>query len=135
LKHILLNGVEVLIDGGQREKGISPSKYANLMRSSKISLNFPQGPDNVDQCKGRVWEIVASKSLLFERKNNKTSQFLVPSEDYVEFENEEDLINKIKFFLDNEQEMCYIVDNAYKKYKNLYTSDIFWDKIFSELKK
>ena len=134
LKHLLLNAIEVLIDGGQREKGLPPTKYAELMRKSKISLNFPQGPDGVDQCKGRVWEIIASKSLLFERKNDKTSMFLVPSEDYVEFENEEDLVNKINFFLDNEDKMCYIIENAYRKYKSLYTSDVFWDKVFSELK-
>ena len=134
LKYLIINGVEILIDGGQREKGLTPSKYAQLMRNSKISLNFPAGPDGADQCKGRVWEILASKSLLFERKNNQTKHFLNPSEHYVEYDDKDDLIKKIKYFLDNDEERCYIIENGFKKYKESYSSDIFWENIFKRLK-
>jgi len=133
LQHLINEKAPLLIDGGQREKGLSPKRYAELMRHSKISLNFPEGPDGYDQCKGRVWEILASKSLLLERKNTSIENFLKPNVHYVEFENEADLIEKINYYLDNEKERDYIVNNGYNLYKKKYNAKTFWNTIIKEI--
>jgi hypothetical protein len=133
LKHLVLNSVPVHIGGGQREENLTPPEYARLMRESKISLNFPEGPEGNDQCKGRVWEILASKSLLLERKNDAIKNFLKPNIHYVEFENEADLVEKIDYYLKNEKERLYIAKNGHKIYKKKYNSDKFWSRIMKEL--
>lgn len=133
LQCLIDNKTPIYIDGGQREKNLTPTKYAALMRNSKISLNFPQGPEGNDQCKGRVWEILASKSLLMERKNKPIESYLKEGIHYVEFEDEEDLIKKINYFLDNEQEREYIVNKAYKVYQKKYNSNTFWNNIMGEI--
>ena len=129
LTSLITKGIPIHVGGGQREEGLSPERYAQLMRQSKISLNFPQGPDGYDQCKGRVWEILASKSLLLERKNSAIENYLKPNVHYVEFENEQDLIEKMQYYLDNEKERDYIVDKGYKIYKKKYNCNTFWNKI------
>jgi len=133
LTHLVTNGVPVHIGGGQREEGLSPERYAQLMRHSKISLNFPEGPDGYDQCKGRVWEILASKSLLLERKNECIKNYLKPGVHYVEFENEQDLVEKINYYLDNDKEREYIANKGHGAYKKKYNAAKFWKKIMGDL--
>jgi len=133
LTHLLTTGAEVFIGGGQREQGFTAAKYAKLMRESKISLNFPEGPEGNDQCKGRVWEILATKSLLLERKNSAIENYLKPGIHYVEFENKEDLIDKIQYYLDNDDERRYISEKGHKLYKRKYNASIFWNTIMENL--
>jgi len=133
LQHLIDNKSPIYIDGGQREKGLSAARYAELMRNSKISLNFPQGPQGYDQCKGRVWEILASKSLLFERKNEAIQNFLKPGVHYVEFSDEQDLVDKIQYYLDNENERDYIINKGYKIFKKKFNATVFWESIMKEI--
>ena len=133
LQHLIDTKTPLYIDGGQREKGLSPMRYAELMRHSKISLNFPEGPEGNDQCKGRVWEILASKSLLLERKNAPIQNFLKPNVHYIEFEDEADLVEKIQYYLDNDNERDYIVNKGYNLYKKKYNATTFWGTIMKEL--
>ena len=133
LTHLITNGVQVHVGGGQREEGLSAARYAELMRHSKISLNFPAGPDGYDQCKGRVWEILATKSLLLERKNDAIKAFLTPNVHYVEFENEKDLVEKIQYYLDNDKERSYIAQKGYEIYKQKYNATTFWSAIMEKL--
>ena len=133
LTHLVTNGVEVHIGGGQREEGLSATRYAELMRRSKISLNFPAGPDGYNQCKGRVWEILATKSLLLEGKNDAIKNFLTPGVHYVEFENEQDLVEKIQHYLDNEEERKKIAQKGYETYKEKYNATTFWNNILEKM--
>jgi hypothetical protein len=133
LTHLVTNGVPIHIGGGQREQGLTPKRYAELMRQSKISLNFPEGPDGYDQCKGRVWEALASKSLLLERKNSAIKNFLKPDVHYVEFENEKELVEKIKYYLDNEKERNYIATKGHAVFKKSYNAKEFWHSVMGGL--
>ena len=134
LTSLLTGGVEIFIGGGQREEGLSASQYAENIRKSKISLNFPSGPDGYDQCKGRVWEILATKTLLLERANEATKNYLKPNVHYVEFTSEEDLKEKINYYLENDKEREQIALKGHEEYKKKYTSDIFWSKIMKRCK-
>ena len=133
LTHLVTNGLEVYIGGGQREEGLSPERYAQLMRQSKISLNFPEGPDGYDQCKGRVWEVLASRSLLLERKNSAIENYLKPNVHYVEFEDENDLIEKMNYYLENEKEREHIANKGHQIYKKKYSAKVFWEKVVKEV--
>jgi len=133
LTHLITNKIQVHIGGGQREEGLSAARYAELMRHSKISLNFPGGPEGNDQCKGRVWEVLATKSLLLERTNDAIKNYLIPNVHYVEFDNEQDLIEKIKYYLENEKEREYIAQKGYEIYKDKYNAEVFWNTIMEKL--
>lgn len=133
LKYLLDNKIDILIDGGQREKGLTPKQYSNLIQRTKINLNFPFCPSGFDQIKGRVFEVLATRSFLLERKNSITSKYFEAGKDYIEFENEKDLVNKIKYFSHNSQERVMIQTNAYNTYINKYSSKIFWNKVMSHL--
>lgn len=128
------------LGGGQRETAFSPEKYASLIRRSKIGVNFSRNPMGIgyQQTKGRVFEIIGSKSLLIEEVNCSVRDFLEPGKDYIEFFNAEDLVDKIKYYRYNTEERIKIAESGYNKFINNYTGKHFWNKInykINELKK
>tara|TARA_R110000824_G_scaffold22464_3_gene82174 strand:- start:1537 stop:2475 length:939 start_codon:yes stop_codon:yes gene_type:complete len=132
-KFLSENRKDVLINGGQRENRLDAHDYADIMRRSKISLNFPWSPFGFDQCKGRVWEILASRSLLFERKNIATERHLKSGYHYVQYTCREDLLEKINFYLDNDEERLRISTNGYEEYKKNFSSTVFWNTVLGSL--
>jgi hypothetical protein len=133
LNYLLGTDIKINIAGGQREESLAPFKYAELIRRSKINLNFPGGPDGYDQVKGRVFETLASRSLLMERKNSATSQYLTDGKHYITFENESDLEEKIRYYLKHEEEREQIANDGYSLFKERYTAEIFWKNVMKEL--
>lgn len=135
IEYLLQNGINVFVSGGSRENKLSLEDYAKFIRQSKIGLNFSYSPNlgTPHQCKGRVFEIVASNSLLFESKNDKTSLRFIPNEHYIEFTNEKDLLDKTNYFLKNDKERDEIANNAHKFYMEHYSSSIYWKTIFETL--
>jgi len=124
---------DLLICGGQREANLSPELYAEIIRQSRIGLNFSLSPAGFYQTKGRVFEILASCSMLLEFKNPSTAKLFTPNEDYVEFESGKELVDKIKYYMYNPLEREQIALNGYKKYTENYTAWHFWKKIMSKI--
>ena len=54
-------------------------------------------------------------------------------EDYVPFTDEEDLVKKIHYYLQNEEERKRIAANGRNKTIKKYNGDIFWKKIFKHI--
>jgi glycosyltransferase involved in cell wall biosynthesis len=125
----------ITVAGGQRESQLSHEAYAKLIRASKIGINFCKNPmgTGYEQTKGRVFHVIASKSLLLEEKNSSTPDFFTPGLDYIEFENIDDLVNKIDYYLINEDERINIAERAYRKFAKYYTPDHFWDRLMSKI--
>jgi glycosyltransferase involved in cell wall biosynthesis len=122
---------KLVVSGGQRENSLTFPVYSRLVRQSKMGINFSKNIEGEGyyQVKGRVFEIISSKSLLLEEKNNGTSHFFKPNEEFIEFENFDDLVDKINFYSENGNERLKIAENGYKKFQEKYTPKIFWNTI------
>lgn len=127
--------IEVLKAGGQAENPLTWQNYANILRRSKISLNFSHSIDEEHQLKARVIEALASDSLLIENENNETTSFFTPFEDYVTFSNKDDLIDKINYYLTHEDERRRISRNGYNKVLSQHTGFAYYKDVFDALKK
>ena len=133
LRFLLNNNIKVNISGGQREHKLTAEQYAQLIRESKINLNFPGSPIGEDQFKGRCLETIASKSLLLERKNSTTTKYLTPGVHYIEFDNPNDLMEKIKYYLNNDKEREIIATSGYEKFNQSYSAKLFWQKVLENV--
>src|SRR3990167_4517267 len=123
LQHALSKGLPLTIGGGQREQKLTPDLYASTIRNSKISINFPISPgNNIIQLKGRVFETLASNTMLMEGKNQITSKFLKPDVDYVEFISLDDFVDKIKYYLTNDEERIKISNSGCEKFNKQYSA-------------
>lgn len=69
----------------------------------------------------RCMDIMSSKGFLL---SNFQSDFLidfVPGEDFVYYENEEDMLDKIEYYLTHEKERMEIAENGYEKVKKYFS--------------
>lgn len=132
---LLQNGVNLKLNGGQRERKLTDQEYAKCIRTSKINLNFSDAAlSGIHQCKGRVFEVISSNSFLLENENYATRRRLIPNVHYVEYKNNTDLKDKIEYFLKNEAERKEISQNAYDILQKKYSANVFWNTIFDKIK-
>lgn len=116
-----------------RHKQVTHQEYAKGMRNSKISINFSQSV-NSDQFKSRILEVMLSGSLLMESDNEQIKMHFEPMVDYVPFTSKEDLLQKINYYLDNENKRSEIAKNGQNKALSKLHSDIFWKQVIQKIK-
>lgn len=128
------NFPNIVISGGQRTSKLTPSKYAEIVRSSKIGINFPMSQTGVfSQAKGRIFEYTSCNSLLIDFNNSSTKRFFKPQEEYVSVNSKEELIEKVKFYLNNKEERLRIALNGFKKFEKSWTAKSFWRTLLNKL--
>jgi spore maturation protein CgeB len=122
------------LSGGQRENKLTIEEYATTIGKSKISLNFPDKPDGIIQAKCRIYETMLCGTLLLEKDNEAIKKWFSPFVHYVPFINENDLLDKVQYYLNNETERNSIVNNALEKMKTDYTSKKWWNTVLEQAK-
>ena len=136
INYLIQHNCPIIVSGGQREAALSAQEYARLSRSSQCIINFPESAKpGFNQIKGRVFEAMACKSLLFEKKNDITSNYFQPNFHYAEYENEKDLVNQIEFYCSEDGKFARekIAERGNKHYNENYSSKIFWDKVIERI--
>lgn len=104
-----------VFSSSSRNRQISHSKFYNLLKRSKISLEFPKSVDYF-QLKGRVWESIGCGSVLFCEKNKQIDKIFTPYKEYVPYKDKKDLIEKIEKHLENPKKLKKISVAAQKKF-------------------
>ena len=127
-----LNGkVNLFVSGGQREGRLTIEQYAQCLKDSKISLNFPSKSDGTEQCKSRVYESMLCGCILMERANNAITNWFEPMVDYIPFTDEDSLLKEIRYYLNNESERLQIVKNGHEKMKEKYSAENWWNAVIT----
>ena len=102
------------------------------LRDTKIALNFLR-KKNDDQTTGRTFEILATNTFMLSENSNLHSKLFINDLDCVFFDNNEDLITKIKFYLINEKKRISIANNGCNKVHSLYTYQIWINKFLTDV--
>lgn len=127
------NGIDIYVNGGQREHKLSVEEYASIFKRSKISVNFAGAGTNIYHAKGRIFESTLCGSMLLESENPETSLWFEPNIDYIPFKDNEDLVRKARFYIEHEKERLEIVKNGYEKVTEKYNDKKFWVTIFDKI--
>ncbi len=106
-----------------------------IYNQSKIVLAFSMSSDKIHkQDKGRFYETTASGACMFTDydfdSNNQSYRSFV---DAIIFNNKEDLLNKIKFYLSNDVSRMEIANSGYNRFKQMHTSKIRFNQIFEKV--
>lgn len=122
--------------GGGRGPGLSNlsiEEYAGIHKRSKICLNLSYGHGR-PQRKGRSFEIAACGKFMLancpEMYSGKEGTFFDDGIDYVSFD-DSNLIDKIKYYLEHDEERQKIADSIYSKYVNNYAPNHFWSRVLN----
>lgn len=136
LAYLAANGIHVHVGGGQREGGLPVESYANLLRRSKISLNFSKvfAPGNPShQFKGRVLESMLCGALVLEPNNKQTPKWFAPGREYDTFGSGPELIEKIKYYTSNDAARQSMAAAAFQKASKEFSATMFWDAVFDRV--
>ncbi|MBJ7549141.1 glycosyltransferase [Marinomonas ostreistagni] len=120
------------VDAGKQP--ISMEEYAELSGRSKIIVNT-QTYTFRSQCKGKVREALASGALLLEQDSYDTRAFLGGLECVKFFKNEDELIELIDFYLENEPERERLAQEGYEWYLAQWGAEPWSKKIRDRLMK
>lgn len=127
------HGIPVHQTGGQREARLSPEDYANIMQRSRIALNFGRGAPGFEQAKGRIFEATLCGALLLDEENPETNAWFAPMAEYVPFTDHTDLIQKVRHYLEHEDERQAIAAMGHQKAMQSYAAEHWWRTLFARL--
>ena len=100
-----------------RPKNVGFEDLAYAYASSLIGLNFSKNAANMKpQMKGRMFEIVASRSLLVTEYVPGIEEYFVPDREIVCFKNDVEMVEKVKFLLKNDTIANKIAKNGYDRF-------------------
>ena len=135
LAYLEANGVSVCKHGGIREGGLTIDGYADLLRRTRISLNFSKlfGRYGNHQFKGRVLESMLCGALVLEPNNRQTPRWFRAGVEYDTFGSSDELLEKIARYRDDEAARAAIADRGRRKAAETLSAKTFWDAIFDRL--
>lgn len=127
--------VDIKVTGGFLipETSLDFKDYAEKHRKAKISLSFNESMHFKIQRKGRISEILASKTMCMITWPrvltffNKT--WMKDGTHYVSFD-QENCVDKIKYYLENSNERENIAEAGYNYFLEHFSPRVFWEKIF-----
>ena len=129
------------VDDGTR---LTIEEMGAFLRSCKIVINFsstavisawelndrePGEIPEVDHVKGRVFEAIACGALLLESRNIPTTTYFTPDEHYAEFSGLKELVEKVRYFLANDDRRQRISSAGHQRFLERYTGRHFWEKV------
>lgn len=107
----------------------SIAEYAEILRRSRMVLNFSSRGIQAKIITGRVWQVLNSGLLLLEEENDQTSHFFEPFVHYVPFENAAQLERLIEFFHKNPDQAKIIGQSALAFCEKHYNATAIWKRM------
>lgn len=105
---------------GNRGPAGYSKEAAYIYRNSRINLNITLR-SIISGIPLRAFEIMGSGGFLFTNFQEDFLDCFVPGEDFVFYENNEDLLEKVDYYLHHEEERKEIARNGYEKVKAYHT--------------
>lgn len=126
-----LSSFKTYFSGINRVNQMDHNMYASMLNRAKIGLNFSMSVD-LDQLKGRAIHTMLSGAMLLETKNLQTASLFNEGEDYVSFSTKEEMVDKIKFYLKNNNLREAIARRGREKVLLEYSREKFWHKVLQD---
>lgn len=117
----------------QHDSGrVSQYDMIKIFNQTKINLNFT-GNQTTNQIKGRNFEIPGTNSFMITEKTVHLEDYYQPDKEIVIYDNTDDLIDKIRYYLKHESERKQIAQNAYERTLADHTYEKRFLKLFNEM--
>lgn len=125
-------GIDVSFGGGERTGHLTTDEYAKIFKRSKITISFSRA-SNSHVINARPFEAMSCGAMLLEQENFETPKLFIPYVDYVPYSSNEDLHNKIVYYLEHDDQREKIANSGNQKIKNYYNTNLFWTQIVNKV--
>ncbi len=108
------------------------TQMPKVFRQSKINLNISLRSIR-SGIPLRALDIMGNEGFLLSNYQQELAQYFVPGEEFVYYEDEQDLMDKVAYYLNHEEERKRIAHNGYLKVKQEFSYDVQVRKMFDML--
>lgn len=128
LQYIIDNGINLIAGGSEGKDHFTTEEYADRYKRAKIAISFSmaRGKNVVN---ARPFEAMTCGAMLLEQKSEELAKLYEEGKDYDVWIDKVDLLNKVRYYLENEEERKQIANNGYAKTQQLYTAKTFWEEV------
>lgn len=136
VNYLIQNGINVYAKGSGWEKGFATDdEMIEIFNKSKIVLGFSTVGKNDDIyiLKGRDFEVPLTGSLYLTGYHEELKEYFDLGEDIETYTSKEDLLKKVRYYLENEEKREKIAKNGYEKCLKNYTAKESYEKVFGYL--
>lgn len=130
-------GYNIYIGGGQfavnGEKPLTIDQYVDIICRSRISINFSETIGGMRNLKGRVFEVLACRTLLMEEDGPDSRRLFEDGKDYALFKSKEELYEKTLYYLENETKRKEVEQCGWEQVDRFYNSKNVWHYVFSSI--
>jgi hypothetical protein len=131
------NGINVTALGGKYGKDrFSFDEYFRISCRAKIRVvtsftedKGKQWDRRMTQMKGHITQTIASASLLLVDSTYPTSEFFDEGKEFVSYSSLDELLDKIKWYLSNDNERVKVAMAAHERWAKNYLGSNFWKHI------
>ena len=118
----------VFISGKSKDKREPIKGYTDKLRQTKIVPNLSNG-----LLKGRIFETTLCGAMLMEPEKSVCSAYFVKGKEYVPYEDEKDYFDKIRYYLEHENERLEIAVAGHKRVNDKYNTRRFWRIVLNKV--
>jgi len=116
-------------------KMVSFEKMIDIYGASKINLNFSRVLDYFQLKTGRIFQVCNAGGFLLTEYVPGIENYFEIDKEIVCFKNAEEMIDKITYYLNHDEERRAIAQAGWKRATNEYTSIHMISKLFNEIEK
>ncbi len=128
LQYLIDNGIKLTAGGSEGKDHFTTEEYADRYKRAKIAISFSQARGK-NVVNARPFEVMHCGAMLLEQKSPELAKLYTEGEDYGVWITKEDLLEKIRYYLEHEEERCDIADSGHKKTQELYSAHDFWVEV------
>lgn len=128
--HLLNNGIKLVHGGSEGGDHFTTEEYAERYKRAKLALSFSVAR-GMNVVNARPFEAMSCGAMLLEQESLELAKLYTPFVDYVPWTTEEDLLQKVRYYLEHDEERKTIAANGCKKTQELYSAKTFWEKVLS----
>lgn len=128
--HLLNNQIKLVHGGSEGGDHFTVEEYADRYKRAKLALSFSVAC-GVNVVNARPFEAMSCGAMLLEQESLELAKLYTPYVDYVPWTDKEDLLKKVQYYLEHEDERRKIAEAGCKKTQELYSAKTFWEKVLS----
>jgi spore maturation protein CgeB len=135
VKQIAREGVSIQTFGfGWPSGRVSTFQMIELFNKTKVNLNLSKSSrGHRDQIKGRDFEIPGCGGFMLRTANSQLGEYFELGKELVTYDKISDLIDKIRYYLEHQDERDAIRNAAYKRVLRDHTYESRFEKIFQQV--
>lgn len=126
--------VGVFGSGWENSEGVvSGEDLVKAINSGKIYLSFAKTMAGFMNVKVGLFEAIACKSFVITDYMEELENYFKIDKEIVCYQSIEELVRKISYYLENENERLEIADNAYQRFLNEHTYEERWNRVLRDI--